>query len=554
MDYLTENQIIDNVIEILQITANSEITDKVKKLLKLLLSNQEIKERILNDSPFEAITAYYSNSLYFDEDYLAKRVRSCIKQTTEVDLKRVENWLTSYCLQQNAKLSAKQQESIIGIVSKTFSILTGGPGCGKTTTTKVLVKLLLAMKKEVILAAPTGRAAQRMTEVIGKEAKTIHRLLEWSPTKAGFKKSEDDLLKLDFLIIDECSMLDVNLAASLLEAVPQNAQILFIGDPDQLPSVGAGNVLFDLLETKKVPRFHLSEVFRQAAESNIVKFAHQINQGEIPKIESPFYKPYLWQEKQDCLFIDAEEATLEQIRFLQKAKLVMQDVINSGEEYAIQTGDKITGTINKQEDEIKINNLLVQEFANQTEIKNPVFIIPEKFKHVDLEKLHDIQNKNFNQQSQDIEELRSILKSIHPWSALHYGMSALDVLIRTYTSTIPKYFGKLEIQILTPQVRGSLGAINLNQVIQEKVNPQKEGLKEIKIGDKIFREKDRVIQTRNNYDLGVYNGDIGTISNINLENYTCNITFGDNKITYKKEDLAEDITCLRHNHSQIARQ
>jgi exodeoxyribonuclease V alpha subunit len=542
--YLTEDQIIKNTSQILQIE-QQEITDKIKSLLNTLLQSQEIKERLLPSQIQERITAYYSNSLYFDEQYVAIRVKKCITNSAAIliDLEKVKSWIESYCLKQQIKLSPEQQESVIGITTKSFSILTGGPGCGKTTTTKVLVKLLHAMKKKVILAAPTGRAAQRMTEVIGDEAKTIHRLLEWSPNKNGFKKSEDDPLQLDFLIVDECSMLDINLAASLLKAIPKNAQILFIGDPDQLPSVGAGNVLFDLLQTNhKVPSFHLTKIFRQAAESSIIRFAHQINKGEIPKIESPFYKPTLWQEKLDCLFIDAEEATLEQIRFLQKAKSVMQDTVNSGEKYLIQTGDKFTGTITKQEDEIKVDNLLIQEFANEHEIKNPLFIIPEKFKHVDLEKLYKIQNnKDSNQKSQDIEELHSILKSVHPWSSLHYGMTALDTVLKIYTTTIPKYFGKsAEIQILTPQVRGSLGALNLNLTIQNAVNPEETSKKQIKIGDKVFREGDRIIQTKNNYDLGVYNGDIGIIKNINLENYTCQISFGKLlPISYKKDDLAE---------------
>jgi exodeoxyribonuclease V alpha subunit len=572
--YLTAEQIISNTAEILQLE-QQQITDKIKALLDSLLQSQEIKERILpgNNDQFKII-AYYSNSLYFDEQYVATRVRKSIAQTIAIDIKRVKKWIESYCLRQEIKLSSEQQESVTGIVSKSFSILTGGPGCGKTTTTKVLVKLLHAMKKKFILAAPTGRAAQRMTEVTGHEAKTIHRLLEWAPGKNGFKKSEDNPLQLDFLIVDECSMLDINLAASLFKAVPQNAQILFIGDPDQLPSVGAGNVLSDLLQAgnmqsgnksdllqagnmqsgntqtgNKVAVFHLSKIFRQAAKSGIIRFAHQINQGEIPKIESPFYRPDLWQEKADCLFIDAEEATLEQIRFLQKAKLIMQDTAKSGEEYVIQTGDKVTGMITKKADEIKIENLLVQEFVSESEIKNPLFIIPEKFKHLDLEKLYSIQNQNQEQKSRKdiaIEELRSILKSVHPWSALHYNMTALDTILRIYTKTIPQYFGKeIEIQLLTPQVRGSLGAINLNLTLQNMVNPQRDGVKQLKIGDKIFREGDRVIQTRNNYDLGVYNGDIGIIKSINFENYTCQIRFGkilDKSspiILYKKEDLTE---------------
>jgi exodeoxyribonuclease V alpha subunit len=151
---------------------------------------------------------------------------------------------------------------------------------------------------------------------------------------------------------------------------------------------------------------------------------------------------------------------------------------------------------------------------------------------VDLLKVHQAQG--------NIAELKSIIKSIHPWSALHHAMTGLDMVLRLYTKTIPEYFGKhIEIQILSPQVRGSLGTLNLNQSIQQAVNPEHQGKKQIKLGERIYREGDRVIQTRNNYDLGVFNGDIGRIRQIDLENYSCLIQFGKQTITYEREDLTE---------------
>jgi exodeoxyribonuclease V alpha subunit len=196
-------------------------------------------------------------------------------------------------------LSDEQQAAVKGIVSENFSVLTGGPGVGKTTTTLVLVKLLEAMKLKVLLAAPTGRAAQRMMEVVGKESKTIHRLLEWQMGK--FKKNEEHPLDVDFLIVDECSMLDITLTASLLKAVPHDSRILFIGDADQLPSVGAGNVLRDIIASNKAPCFRLTKVFRQAQKSQIIKYAHQINHGTMPHIDSPFKMPEIWNSGSDCL-------------------------------------------------------------------------------------------------------------------------------------------------------------------------------------------------------------------------------------------------------------
>lgn len=527
--YLLESQIIKNTQELLETGEPEQITG----ILLSLTKTNEIKKMVLPDEKGQEVIAYYSNSIFFDEQYVSRRVREWVAQSVIVDQNRIAHWLERYCYRQHIVLSEEQQASVAGIVSKSFSLLTGGPGCGKTTTTKALVKLLQAMQKRVVLAAPTGRASQRMSEVIGSEAKTIHRLLEWAPGKNGFRKGEDDPLQLDYLIVDECSMLDINLAASLLKAVPRNAQVLFVGDPDQLPSVGAGNVLHDILQTTCVPSFRLTKVFRQAEESMIIRFAHQINNGQIPKIDSPFFKPELWKDKTGCLFVDAEEATQEQLHFLGRAKAAIRHTVTTGEEQVLQAGDKITGIMKREEDTLLIDSLLVQECREESEIYAPVFNIPEKFKHVDLMKVHQAQG--------GIEQLKSIIKTVHPWSALHHGMTGLDMVLRLYTRTIPEYYGKdIEIQILSPQVRGSLGTHNLNQVIQQAVNPEQQGKKQIQIGERVYREGDRVIQTRNNYDLGVYNGDIGRIKAIDLESYSCQIQFGKHApITYEREDLTE---------------
>jgi len=526
--YLLESQIIKNTQELLETGTALQITG----ILLSLITDDEIKKRILPDEKGQQVLAYYSNAIFFDELYVSKRVKQWVHQPVSVDQTRINSWLERYCQKQSIVLSDEQQASVAGIAGKSFSILTGGPGVGKTTCTKVLVKLLQAMNRQVVLAAPTGRASQRMSEVIEYEAKTIHRLLEWQPGKNGFKKGEDDPLQLDFLIIDECSMLDINLAAALLKAVPRNAQVLFVGDPDQLPSVGAGNVLHDLLQATGVPSFRLTKVFRQAEENLIIRFAHQINKGQIPKIESPFHKPELWKEKAGCIFIDADEATQEQLHFLGRAKAAIRNILTTGEEQVLQSGDKITGVMKREVDTLMIDSLLVQEFGDTSEIHAPIFSIPEKFKHVDLLKVHQAQG--------NIEQLKSIIKSIHPWSALHHGMTGLDMVLRLYTTTIPEYFGKdIEIQILSPQVRGSLGTLNLNQAIQQAVNPERPGKKQIQMGERVYREGDRVIQTRNNYDLGVFNGDIGRIRQIDLENYSCLIQFGKQMITYEREDLTE---------------
>ncbi|MBU2743438.1 SF1B family DNA helicase RecD2, partial [Acidithiobacillus albertensis] len=176
----------------------------------------------------------------------------------------------------------------------------GGPGVGKTTLVNAILHILDAKKLRIVLAAPTGRAAKRMSETTGKEAKTIHRLLEINPLGGGFKRREDYPLECDLLVLDECSMIDVPLMHALLKALPPTAGLLMVGDPDQLPSVGPGQVLADLIAAQTLPEVHLTEVFRQAAESRIIRAAHQIHAGHLPDLRPP-------EKLSDFYFIDVED-------------------------------------------------------------------------------------------------------------------------------------------------------------------------------------------------------------------------------------------------------
>ena len=504
--YLTASQIDKEVKELLQLN----LSDKLLDLLKFMEKEKLLMVRELAQDDGATEPCYYSKSLFFDELYVSKRI-SGIGDPLEIDKARVENWISRYCEIKNISLSDEQADSVTGIVCEKFSILTGGPGCGKTTTTLVIVKLIEAMGLKVQLAAPTGRAAQRMMDVIGKESKTIHRLLGWQGGK--FKKDEETPLKTDFLIVDECSMLDINLTASLLKATPQNAQVLFIGDSDQLPSVGAGNVLKDIIASEAVPCFRLTTIFRQAQESLIIKYAHQINHGDLPWIKSPFKKPKIWIDKTDCLFFDSDEATQEQISFVARVKRF----------YDFQTELK-------EKNSEDLYEFRVQEpvVPYETEIT-----IPKKFQHVNLDKVYQAETK--------IEELVSVLEKVHPWSSLHYSLSALDVVQKLYQEWIPKYYGNCEIQVLSPMTRGSLGTLNLNKMIQNTSNPYVEGKRQLKVGERIFRIGDRVIHRRNNYDLGVFNGDIGVIQDINNIDLTCSVSFfPDHRLVhYKQNDIME---------------
>lgn len=499
---------------------NTELTALIglnlgEELIRFLEEMEEehlLKTRMIQKEDMQFM-GYYSKTLFYDEQVVAKRIFD-LKGMIPVDNERLQSWINQYCEKKSISLSDEQRHAVSQIAQYRFSILTGGPGCGKTTTTQVLVKLLFAMKKRVILAAPTGRATQRMSEVIGHEAKTIHRLLEW---KGGdFKMNEDNPLDADFLIVDECSMLDISLTSSLLKAVPNHCQVLFIGDADQLPSVGAGNVLKDIISSTTIPCFRLTQIFRQAKNSSIIQYAHAINQSKLPNIKSPFKEPELWQTQEDCIFIDTEEVTKEQISFINKVKKYFQW---------------------KPED---FNNESCQnlfEFRAEEEINSPYesdFNVPKKFEHVDLDKL--------NQTNNDVEALKLLIKKIHPWSSLHYGLSATDVIIQLYINWIPKYYGEnIEIQILTPMTRGSLGSANLNNIIQDKANSYAVEKKQFKVGERIFREGDRVIHKKNNYDLNVFNGDIGKIIEIDHENLTCRVLFSSEKreVLYQKEDMVE---------------
>lgn len=530
--FLTEKQIVGGTIELLREKIEP---DEILSVLENLRTTDQVKQRNLSLGGPELEACYYSKSLYFDELTTATQVKGLLGQEVEIERGRIRAWVERYCDKHEISLSDEQTQAVSEIPRYAFSILTGGPGCGKTTCTKVLVELLKAMKKHVLLAAPTGRAAQRMSEVIGTEAKTIHRLLEWAPDKNGFKRDDKDPLQADFLIVDEASMLDISLAASLLKAVPSNAQVLFIGDPDQLPSVGSGDVLSDLLKSESVPRFRLTKVFRQAQASSIIRFAHEINSGVVPRIISPLANPKAFAEGNDCLFVDADEATQEQMRFLHKAKAAIEQVQKSDDTPLLKLGESWAGRLQKTADGVEVDSLYRPTEVSEEAVRGPVFTIPEKFKHVDLTKLAQAESGQ--------AELFTILKSVHPWSSLHYGLTGVETLVRLYTKSIPEWLGTTaEIQVLTPQVRGTLGTLNLNESLQRISNPESPGKRQLQIGAKTFREGDRVIQTRNNYELGVFNGDIGRVSHVDNEEMSCEVRFSGGEervIIFEKDDLTE---------------
>lgn len=533
--YLTKEQMYKGVKDLLELSDDSLIDEPLLKLLKeKTISIREVEP----DNPF-----YYSNSLYWDEIHFSRRLKELMKFKPDTNKDRVRSWLEKYCERINMSLSDEQFETVINVSTEPFSIITGGPGCGKTTTTKAIVKLFEAMGKSLLLAAPTGRAAQRMSEVIGREALTIHRLLVWNPKEAKFDKNEENKLSVkngnnkfapekpvDVLIIDETSMLDISLGASLLKAVPDTCQVIFIGDKDQLPSVGAGNVLHDLLDTEKVKHFKLTKIFRQAQKSKIITYAHDINNGVVPDIPTPVKDNTLFASEIDCLFIDSDEANQEQLKFIKKAKMALKDVENDGRAKVFLKGE-VKNVVHKVAEEIQIYQTI-----KDIEEDYDTFTVPRKLQNADLRSLVNSQN--------GAEELKSVLNKIPRYSTLNYGMTASESIVRLVSETLPKHYGKdVEIQLLCPMVRGSVGTMNLNKEIQNKINPYAPDKGQIIIGERVIRKNDRVIQNVNNYDLGVFNGDIGKVIAVDSANFACVIEFGQGVnrklITYEKSDLTE---------------
>lgn len=340
----------------------------------------------------------YLTPLYFGEKGVAGHLKELANNSSA---SRIMNG----SLFVDEQLSDEQRSAIEMALTNPVSVLTGGPGTGKTTCLKALITALEGQGVKYALASPTGRAAKRLSEATGKPARTIHRLLEFSPVE-GFKHNDENPLDLDFLVVDEASMLDLLLTNNLLKAVRPGTRLLFVGDVDQLPSVGAGDVLRDLIDSKLVPVTRLNTIFRQAAHSKIITNAHLINQGKFPDFSK---------SEGDFFLFPAEDAA-----------------------------------------------------------------------------------------------------------------AAADWIIRIVTERIPQKFGFdaiHDIQVMAPIYRGPAGVIALNDRLQEKLNPPANNKPERRLFGTVFRLGDKVMQTQNNYDKDVYNGDIGFIQSIDVIEQSLTIHF-----------------------------
>ncbi|MBD2534586.1 ATP-dependent RecD-like DNA helicase [Nostoc flagelliforme FACHB-838] len=291
--YLPQSELIESVIKLLTTESHQPTEEGVAIIIKdMALADELIRER-----DEEKRLLCYKPTYFHTEQNLAQLIRQRLENPVGTDIERVRDWINRFTASRRIQLSEQQRQAVETAAYSKIMILTGGPGVGKTFTTHTIVSLWKAMGKSIALAAPTGRAAQRLGEMTGLEAKTIHRLLEFDPRSRGFKRDSGNPLPHTAIIADEASMLDLFLAYSLVKAVLDGALLLLVGDIDQLPSVGAGQVLADLINSGCVPVVRLTQVFRQAQQSAIITAAHQINRGIYPTIEAISDNPVT-----DCLW------------------------------------------------------------------------------------------------------------------------------------------------------------------------------------------------------------------------------------------------------------
>src|SRR6266498_4052692 len=414
--YLPAGDLIERSAEALEVEDRAKLEASLERALDdgLLKVEENGGER-----------AVYLPPLWQSERGVARRLGALVEEPLRVDANRVESWLDRFAAKRGVALSEEQRRAVHLAARSRVMILTGGPGTGKTFTLRTMVELFYAMRKTVALASPTGRAAQRLSEVTGREAKTIHRLLEFDPAAMRFKRNDVWPLEADVVIVDEASMIDIVLANSLIKAIDEGSSVILVGDADQLPSAGPGAFLQDLISSGVAPVARLTQIFRQAAHSLIVQNAHQINRGEFPRLVKP------GEGKSDCYFIEAEE--------------------------------------------------------------------PD-------------------------EVVRLIVNSVSKSLPSRFGYDPLK-----------------DIQTLSPMNRGRVGAGRLNGVLQAALNPQSPdapGKAEAVRGDRTLRVGDKVIQRVNNYRLEVFNGDMGTIEAMDLEDQMIAVRFADRVVEY---DFAESL-------------
>lgn len=414
----------------------AEMLDVEDSLLSMALDEMiRAEDVIIEDIPAKEEEvpkekAIYLPPFYYSEVGVARRLNDILHNTGGI---RINPEGLPQRIQQKTgmRYDEVQMQGIMAAVTSKILVLTGGPGTGKTTTTLGIITAFREAGASILLAAPTGRAAKRLSEATGMEAKTIHRMLEAKPPE-GYKRNDENPLEGDVLIVDECSMIDIMLMYNLLKAIPDTMTVILVGDIDQLPSVGAGNVLRDIIDSGCFPVVRLTRIFRQAQASRIIMNAHRINHGKMPDISNG--------KQTDFFFIDMDKEA-------QKRGIKQDDTA-----------------------------LLSEEAAKE--------------------------------------------------------------IVALVGSKLPRYYRipPREIQVLTPMQRGVVGATSLNQSLQAAINPGDMGLKR---GGFLFKAQDKVMQIRNNYDKDVYNGDIGVVGSVDMEDRSLVVIFDGKEVEYDASELDE---------------
>ena len=321
--------------------------------------------------------------------------------------------------------------------------MTGGPGVGKTTIIRGILRILAAKGTELLLCAPTGRAAKRMTEATGFEAKTIHRLLEVDPKNGGFKRGEDNPLECDLLVVDEASMVDVLLMQALLKAVPDRAALLVVGDIDQLPSVGPGQVLADIISSDAVPVVRLTEVFRQAAQSRIITTAHRINQGLIPDLGPP-------ENESDFYFVQAEdpETAVARIVELVKARIPKRFGLDPIRDIQVLCPMN-RGGVGARSLNIELQAALNPAGERKVERFGWTFAPGDKIMQVENDYDKEVYNGDIGM-IDDVDTAEGVVSTTFDGRTVTYEFGELDMLVPAYAATIHKSQGSEYPAIVIP--------------------------------------------------------------------------------------------------------
>ena len=419
--FATKAQLLNEAAELLEVTA-----EQLDPVLEALIASEDVKTELIPDTDE---TGIYLPPFYFSEAATAKRLREIFSAPKKTAV-RTDGLAESICQKTGMAYDEIQMKAILTAVSSKILILTGGPGTGKTSTTLGIITAFREAGAKILLAAPTGRAAKRLSEATGVEAKTIHRLLEVKPPD-GYQRNENNPLEGDVMIVDECSMIDLLLMHNLLKAIPDTMTLILVGDIDQLPSVGAGNVLRDMIDSRCFPVVRLTRIFRQAQTSRIITNAHRINRGQMPDLSNG--------RESDFFFLEQENPE-------EAAKEIVNLVRNRLPSHYRVPGSKIQVLSPMQRGAVGAANLnlLLQEAVNPGEI----CLRRGGFRFKTRDKVMQIRN---NYEKEVFNGDIGIIESIQPEDGeltvnfegkrVSYDTAELDELVLAYAVTIHKSQG-----------------------------------------------------------------------------------------------------------------